>query len=140
MPPPSDSSDLKGHAALLMRRARLSSGAAFLTEAVLVALFLWGVNPTNLAYSLSVLAQGGFFIALVAAAMLLPILTYVWVGWLLQSVRAGRWAEVRKRLPAVTWLGYASLIGPGYYLHEAIHLLDSPAWTEKTRSGSPATH
>ncbi|MGC2289878.1 MAG: hypothetical protein WA688_08495 [Thermoplasmata archaeon] len=118
----------------LLKRARLSAWGALVAEAALQALFLWGVNPNNLAYSLSVLTQVGALFAFVAIALLLPVLTVVWVGWTLQSVRRGDWTQASRRLPVIVVLGYASLIGPGFYLHETVHLLDSPAWPRRDPS------
>ncbi|MGA7860763.1 MAG: hypothetical protein WCB19_02770 [Thermoplasmata archaeon] len=118
----------------LLKRARLSAWGALVTEAALLGLFLWGVNPNNLVYSLSVLAQSEILFALAAIALLLPVLTLVWVGWILQSVRGGDWTEARRWLPAIVVLGYLSLIGPGFYTHETLHLLDSPSWSDRTSS------
>jgi hypothetical protein len=63
----------------------------------------------------------------------------VWVGWTLPLAQAGDWTQVRRRLPMTVLLGYASLIGPGFYLHETVHLLDSPAWpAQQPPIGIPA--
>lgn len=111
-----------------LQRARLTAAGAFVAEAILVLLFLWAVNPANLVAAAAVLVQSDVLIAPIAAAMLLPVLTVVWAGWLLQSARTGGWGSTRRLLPAVTVLGYFSLIVPGYFLHETLHLLDSPRW------------
>ena len=113
-------------------RARLTAAAAFVGEAILVLLFLWAVNPNNLLSAAGVLVQSDVLIAPIAVAMLLPVLTIVWVGWLVQSVRGGSWGAARRLLPAVMVLGYFSLIVPGYFLHETLHLIDSPRWVPAT--------
>lgn len=124
----------------LLTRARLAAYAAFAGDLVLLGLFLWGVNPNNLFYSAVVLAQSGPLVASVAVALLLPVLTVVWVGWMLQSARDGDWGPARRLLPAIVALGYFALIGPGYYLHETLHLLDSPVWSRRAPTGSPSPH
>jgi hypothetical protein len=123
----------------LLKRAMRSAWGALVAEVALLGLFLWGVDPSNLVYSLAVLTQSGFLFSFAALALLLPVLTVVWAGWVLQSVDTRGWAQVRRRLPIIVVLGYASLIGPGFYLHEALHLLDSPAWPDRRQSASTAT-
>jgi hypothetical protein len=132
--------DPTAQAIRLLQRSRLSALGALVAEALLVLLFLWGVNPGNLANALVVLAQSGLLVVSVAVAMLLPVLTVLWVGSLLQSIRAGDWTRVRRLLPGLTGLGYVSLIVPGFYLHETIHLLNSPAWPRPSSSPSPSPH
>lgn len=135
--PATGATDPSAQARMLLKRAKASAGGALVGDALLVVLFLWGVNPNNLVYSLSVLAQSGILLGFVAGAMLLPGLTLVWGGWLLQLVRRGEWPRIRQWLPLVTGLGYASLIVPGFYLHETIHLLDSAAWPRRPTSPTP---
>ncbi len=115
-------------ASRLLRRARSTAAGAFVAEGVLVLLFLWAVNPSSISAAAGVLVQSDVLIAPIAVAMLLPLLTIVWVGWLLQSARGGNWVSARRLLPAVMVLGYFSLIVPGYFLNETLHLIDSPRW------------
>lgn len=112
----------------MLQHARSTAAGAFVAEGALVLLFLWAVNPNNLLAAAGVLVQSDVLIAPIAVAMLLPVLTVVWVGWLLQSVRGGNWANARRLLPAIMVLGYFSLIVPGYFLNETVHLIDSPRW------------
>ncbi len=124
-PPGLESVDPEIEAVKLLSRARLSSWGALATDVALLGLFLWGVDPTNLAYSFTVLGQSGVLVGLAAAGLLLPVLTMVWAGWLLQLLRRGDWKTARRWFPAIVVLGYLSLIGPGFYLHETLHLIDS---------------
>jgi len=124
----------------LLRRARAAAWAALASEFALVLLFLWGMNPSNLLSAASVLVQSDLLIAPVSAAMLLPVLTVVWVGWVLQSVEGGNWGPARRLLPAITVLGYFSLIAPGHFLLETLHLIHSPAWVHSAgRQGQPTS-
>lgn len=129
--PPHRSSPRPEEVALvLMRRARASARGAIGADVVLVVLFLLAIDPSNPVYSLTVLAAGGFVLGLVLLAFLLPVLTLVWVGWLQSAAARGDWTRVRRNLFPVLCLGYASWIVPGFYLHETLRLLDSPAWRE----------
>jgi hypothetical protein len=127
---------LETQAVVQLKRARLSAWGALIADAALLSLFLYGVNPNNLVYSLSVLSLSPYLLPLACLALLFPALTIVWVGWTLQSVREGNWTPAHRGLPAIVVLGYLSLIGPGFHLHETLHLLNSPMWSNRTPSAA----
>jgi len=119
----------------LLNRTAISAWAGLAGDAVLITLFLWGVNPSNLVYSLGVLVQSGVLLTLVAVAIFLPAATLVGVRWVRQTVREGQWARARQWLPFLVGVGYAAWIVPGFFLHETLHLLNART---RAGSGSPA--
>jgi uncharacterized membrane protein YGL010W len=131
---------MEARAVALLKRARLSAWGALIAVGALVGLFLWGVNPSDLVYSLSVLVSSDILFALFVIAVFLPALTLVWIGWVLQSVRRGDWTHARRGLPAIVVMGYISLIGPGYYLHETLRLLNSPLWRGRNPTAPTAVN
>jgi hypothetical protein len=132
--------EIEARAVALLKRARLATWGALIAVGALVGLFLWGVDPNNLVYSLSVLVQSGILFGLFVFAVFIPVLTLVWIGWVLQSVDRGDWSNARRGLPAIALLGYVSLIGPGFYLHETLRLLNSPFWPGRNHSAPTAVN
>lgn len=114
----------------LLRRAQGSAWGALAADIVLVGLFLWGIDPSNPTYSLSVIAGTGVFFGLVILALLLPVLTIGSVSWLRAFAVRGDWTRVRRNLLPAVCVGYTAWIIPGFFLHETLRLLDSPAWRE----------